>query len=217
MTKQLETTNNDRHTVLLCLCVKMGCSRDNAIECLRDKEPDKLTDKQFAVTGATFNFVPTIDYNMKFLQKSPLELLKSGEFQRKNILLGMNSHEGSYFVIYEVETKRDLSDRLKEDLNKNITREQYQEIVKKVSFVDSSSDVVTDTIASIYSLPCGSEGNTGDDDAVTYFKALDGVFGDVWFKCPVVQTAKTYAKKVIRCVYHFLARRLWQFNISTQL
>jgi len=160
---------------------------------MREKAAALLTDTQ-NVGDVAFSFVPTIDH--KFLEKSPLELLKSGEFQRKNILLGMNSHEGSYFIIYQFAK---FFDPRIEDYNSNITIEEYRQMVKDLKLVDSSSDVVTDTIASIYSLPCGSDGNTGDDDELKYILSLDGMFGDVWFKCPVVHMAKAYATEVIRC------------------
>jgi len=175
--------------------VKVECSRDNTVECLREKEPSLLTSKQWEVAssgGSIFKFVPVID--QKFLKKNPLELLKSGEFQRKNILLGMNSHEGSYFIIYRFPERFHPST----DLNKsNITTEEYRDMVKQLGLVESSADAVIDTIAYVYSLPCTSEGNTGDVDALTYFMALDGMFGDVWFKCPVVNMAKSYARQVI--------------------
>lgn len=180
------------------VCMKVGCSRDNSIECMREKSPQLLTDKQFElpdVTGVTFFFVPTIDH--KFLDNSPIELLKSDKFQRKNILLGMNSHEGSYFIIYKYP---ELFDPRIQDNKNNITIKEYRKMVKELSLVDSSSDVVTDTIASVYSLPCGSQGNSGDDDAVNYIISLDGMYGDVWFKCPVIHTAKAYAEEVIRCL-----------------
>jgi len=164
---------------------------------MRGKSAQLLSDKQWEVKEATvvsFYFVPTVD--QKFLTKSPQELLKSGEFQRKNILLGMNSHEGAFFVIYSFVDLFSPIDSYTDD----ITSKSYREMAKKLMLVDSSSDAVTDTIASIYSLPCGSEGNTGDDDAIKYFKSLDGMLGDVWFKCPVVRMAKAYAKEVIRYV-----------------
>lgn len=100
--------------------------------------------------------------------------------------------EGSFFVIYSF---KDQFDPKKGD-NKNISNAEYREMVSKLNLVDSSSDVVIDTVADVYSLPCGSEGNTGDKDAVRTLMALDGVFGDAWFKCPVVQMAKSYASKV---------------------
>ena len=143
-------------------------------------------------TNPSFFFVPTIDH--KFLKKSPLELLKSGEFQRKkHILLGVNSHEGSFFVIYAFKKQFDPE----KAYNDQITYDEYREMVSNLSLAGPLSDVVADTIAAVYSLPCGSEGNTGDSDAGRYLMSLDGMLGDVWFKCPVVHMAKSYARKVI--------------------
>jgi len=186
----------------LCQCVKVGCSRDNAIECLREKSADLLTEKQWEVqtnSGSTFAFVPTIDN--KFLNKNPTDLLKSGEFQKKDILLGMNSHEGSYFIIYAFPKR---FDPLK-DYSDDITFTEYRDMVKQLRLdswmVDPSSDVVSYTIASSYLLLCGSKGNASDDDAVNYLISLDGMFGDVWFKCPVIHMAKTHVRTFFNALF----------------
>ena len=107
----------------------------------------------------------------------------------------MNSHEGSYFIIYKFPDRFNPT----KNYNYNITIEEYRQMVKqlRVRLVDSSSDLVADTIASIYSLPCGLEANSGDDAAISHLMSLDGMLGDVRFKCPVVQMAKAYARQVI--------------------
>ena len=183
---------------VLCQCVKVGCSRDNAIECLREKSADLLTEKQWKVktSSGTPAFKPTIDH--KFLNKNPTDLLKSGEFQKKNILLGANSHEGSYFIIYAFPER---FDPLK-DYNNDITFREYRDMVKQLKLhswmAGPWSDIVSDTIAASYLLLCGSKGNTSDDDAVNYFMSLDGMLGDLRFKCPVVHMAKTHVRKFFR-------------------
>jgi len=162
---------------------------------MREKPPELLAAKQWLVRqfpSFALTFVPTIDD--KFLTKSPAELMQyPGEFQRKDILQGVNSHEGSRFIILSFADTFDLT----KEYNDNITSEEYREMVEKLRLVNSSSDVVIDTIASIYSLPCGSQGNIGDDDGETYFMALDGMFGDIWLKCPLLDTARPYAREVI--------------------
>jgi len=176
----------------------VDCSRENTVECLREKAADLLTSKQWklsSVTASHFIFVPTLDHDRQFLEKSPAELLESGEFRRKNILMGVNSHEGAFFVIYAFPEVFDPTDK---ERHKNVTYEDYREMVMKLDVVDtSSSEVVSDTIASVYSLPCGEGGNTGNADAKSFMESLDGIFGDFMFKCPVVQTAKAFAREVI--------------------
>ena len=78
----------------------MGCPRNNAVECMRETPPELLTAMQWLVQQeSTFTFKPTIDD--KFLTKNPAELLQyPGEFQRKDILQGVNSHEGSRFDFF---------------------------------------------------------------------------------------------------------------------
>lgn len=51
------------------------------------------------VTGiCAMPFVPIIDG--KFLPENPLRLIQSGNFKKTEVLLGANSEEGSYFLIY---------------------------------------------------------------------------------------------------------------------
>jgi len=168
----------------------VGCSRDKTIECMREKPPELLTAMQWRlkqIAGFSLIFAPTVDH--KFLTKSPFQLIKDGQFQRKDIMLGANSHEGSMFVILAFPDHFDTT----RDFNANVTSDEYREMVKRLRLVDSTSDVVFDTIASIYSVPCGSQDNA---DGVNYFMALDGMFGDVWIKCPVLRMARSYAREV---------------------
>ena len=182
----------------------MGCSGDDAIECMREKPPKLLTATQWLVqagSSTSVPFPPTID--TKFLTSSPVELLLlRAEFQRKDILLGVNSHEGSTFII---EAFPDTFDPTKE-FNENVTSEEYREMVKLL--LNTSSDFVIDTVASIY-----AKSNT-DDDGVNYFMALSGMLGDVGFKCPVVNTAKTYATEVIfrRVYFPFSSKQRYASN-----
>ena len=51
------------------------------------------------VTGIlAMPFVPITDG--KFLPDNPLRLLQAGKLKKTEVLLGANSHEGSYFLIY---------------------------------------------------------------------------------------------------------------------
>jgi len=162
---------------------------------MREKPPELLAAKQWLVRqfpSFALTFVPTIDDN--FLTKSPAELLLyPGKFQRKDILHRVNSHEGSRFIILSFPDHFDLT----KEYNDNVTSEAYREMVEKLKLVNTSSDVVIDTIASFYALPYWSQSNTGDDDGETYFMALDGMFGDIWIKCPLLDTAKVYAREVM--------------------
>jgi len=153
---------------------------------MREKLPELLTAMQWLVSqeaGTSFTFVPTVDH--KFLTNSPLQLI-NGEFQRKDILLGANSHEGSMFVILTFPNRFDPT----KDYNANVTSEEYREMVEQLKIVNSSSDLVIDTIASIYLLPC-------DHNRVNYFMALDRMLGDVWFNCPILHMARPYDREVI--------------------
>ncbi|OWA49931.1 Acetylcholinesterase [Hypsibius exemplaris] len=71
----------------------------DAMECLRRADAQRLVD-DIPATGSMFDyfFNPVVDG--EFLPKSPVDILKYGEFKRTSILLGTTANEGAHFLIY---------------------------------------------------------------------------------------------------------------------
>ena len=86
-------------------------------DCLRRVPVAHLVNEQWVTRGILqFPFVPVIDG--VFLPVHPDELLQQKEFKRCPILLGSNSNEASFFLIYE------LSERLRLD-RRSMTRAEF--------------------------------------------------------------------------------------------
>ena len=58
----------------------------------------------------SFPFVPIVDG--KFLPNSPLAILQSGKFAKKEMLLGNTKEEAMYFLIYYLTDLLQLTERV---------------------------------------------------------------------------------------------------------
>ncbi len=86
----------------------LGCPDENAIQCLRDKDPEDIVN---ALPSDSYH--PNVD--SVFLDTHPSLSLASGSFNQVPIIAGINGNEGSYFVRYlGLETKEELEANLLE-------------------------------------------------------------------------------------------------------
>lgn len=178
--------------VVLSPVCQVGCggiaSDKDILACLRQASAQDLTTQQFSVStiGAAINsaFHPTLDN--RFITRPPAELLRTGQFQKKDILVGANSNEGSYFLIYMLP---DLFGPPK--WSANITSSQYSDAVRSLSVVNTSKAFVLKALEFEYSKPCGASYWSSDYEA-----SLDLLLGDAIFTCTVVNFARTFATDV---------------------
>ncbi|KAK7486471.1 hypothetical protein BaRGS_00022272 [Batillaria attramentaria] len=84
---------------------QLGCDKSASdaeiLQCLRNIPGKQFYENEFNVVNGIvqFPFLPVIDGF--FLTESPSQYLKSGRFKKAPLLLGSNSHEGSWFLVYE--------------------------------------------------------------------------------------------------------------------
>jgi len=107
-----------------------------AIDCLRQRNATELVEKEWngIVFGiAEFPFVPIIDGS--FLVESPQTAMKTKNFKKTNVLLGANSEEGHFFILYY------LTELFKLQENVYVSRKDFERsvgdlnlFVKEVSF-----------------------------------------------------------------------------------
>ncbi|KAL8593931.1 hypothetical protein ACOMHN_032351 [Nucella lapillus] len=82
-----------------------GCNLDqhdrHIVDCLRTVKAEQFPPHEFSVVKGIvqFPFVPVVDGT--FLTDTPMEYLRSGRFKKTPILLGSNSEEGTWFLVYE--------------------------------------------------------------------------------------------------------------------
>jgi Carboxylesterase family len=176
--------------VLLC---QVGCGRITSdeviIDCLRRASPKDLTAQQFSVgtDGPAINsaFHPTVDN--QFISRPPAELLLTGQFQKKSIVIGANRNEGTYFLIYLLP---ELFGPPK--WSSTITPSEYRQAIESLSLLNTSKDFVLNAVGFEYSRPCDESAGTTPD----YVAALDRLLGDALITCPVVNFARTVASDV---------------------
>lgn len=69
------------------------------IECLKKHDPTDLVNNEWGTLGiCEFPFVPIIDG--AFLDEPPIRALSNKNFKKTNILMGSNTEEGYYFIMY---------------------------------------------------------------------------------------------------------------------
>lgn len=152
---------------------------DAIIECLRVKEPDDIVDKEWVTTEiCEFPWVPVIDGN--FLVETPLQSLERHNYKKTNMLLGSNSEEGSYFIIYH------LTEDFRKEEDIYVPRKRFEHEVKNL--FNFSNSIGHQAIIFQY-----TDWEDPEDSART-INSFDKSVGDYYFTCNVNNFAKAYAK-----------------------
>ncbi|PZC86944.1 hypothetical protein B5X24_HaOG200211 [Helicoverpa armigera] len=149
------------------------------IECLRKKSPDELVNNEWGTLGiCEFPFVPIIDGS--FLDELPVRSLVHQNFKKTNILMGSNTEEGYYFILYY------LTELFPKEENVGISREQYLQAVRELN--PYVNDAGRQAIVFEYTDWLNPE------DPIKNRNALDKMVGDYHFTCGVNEFAQRYAE-----------------------
>nr|AFI47642.1 ace-1(R) [Plutella xylostella] len=149
------------------------------IECLRKKSADELVNNEWGTLGiCEFPFVPIIDGS--FLDEMPIRSLAHQNFKKTNILMGSNTEEGYYFILYY------LTELFPKEENVGISREQYLQAVRELN--PYVNDVARQAIVFEYT------DWLNPDDPIRNRNALDKMVGDYHFTCGVNEFAHRYAE-----------------------
>ncbi|KAJ2943978.1 hypothetical protein O0L34_g8300 [Tuta absoluta] len=149
------------------------------IECLRKKTPEELVNNEWGTLGiCEFPFVPIIDGS--FLDEMPARSLAHQNFKKTNLLMGSNTEEGYYFILYY------LTEMMPKEENVGISREQYLQAVKELN--PYVNDIVRQAIVYEYT------DWLNPNDPVKNRNALDKMVGDYHFTCSVNEFAHRYAE-----------------------
>jgi hypothetical protein len=182
----------------LRLAELMKCPHDArnirpTIDCLMKADPQTLVDTEFmgithGFTGSIGIFVPIIDGS--FLDESPETAMRLGNFKKCNILLGSNSEEGNYFVLYYFP---DMFPRV-EDITVN--RQNFTQTI--IAAYPNLNKIQRAALQYEYT-------NWIDPDDTDWNRdAVDKYTGDHQFTCPVVDWAHRYAETGNNVyMYHF--------------
>lgn len=176
------TTKMNQRGLLLAEAV--GCPRDEAkleltMECLRKIDPAHLvgneTNENYGVVE--FAFTPIVDG--VFLDDSPEKLLESKDFKKTKLMLGSNTEEGTYFIIYH------LTELFKNSEDVFLTREDFKKTVKELT--PNMNPIGQEAIMYQYT------DWLNPHDQIKNRDAIDKIVGDYHFTCHVNRIADKYA------------------------
>nr|WBW70144.1 venom protein [Lampona murina] len=181
----------------LQLAKNLNCPSDRSrmsevIECLQSKDAVELINSEPGpMAFFEFPFRPVVDGS--FLHEMPLTSLATKNFKQANILMGSNSEEGTYFIIYF------LTDKFKNREDVYITREDFIDSIKRLH--SHNSELGHESIAFEYT------DWANPNDTIKNRDAVDKMVGDLHIACEVNKVAHGYAEAGNNVyVYYFTQR-----------
>lgn len=181
----------------LQLAKEVGCpygpsDLDSVVNCMQKVGPMDLVTNETGTYGVVeFPFTPIVDGS--FLDESPEISLQTKNFKKTKLLLGFNSEEGHYFIIYH------LTEIFKKNEDVYVSREDFDKIVRDLN--PYVGKIGQDSILYEYT------DWANPDDAIKNRDAVDKMVGDYHFTCHVVEMAYRYAASGNDVfMYHFTQR-----------
>ncbi|XP_046683758.1 acetylcholinesterase-like [Homalodisca vitripennis] len=176
-----------------CNSSMLAESPSRVMSCMRGVDAKTISVQQwnsyFGILG--FPSAPTIDGI--FLPKHPLELLKEGDFQDTEILIGSNQDEGTYFILY------DFIDYFEKDGPSFLQRDKFLDIINTIfkNFTRLERDAI------IFQYTDWEHAN----DGYLNQKMIGDVVGDYFFICPTNHFAQAFADHGLKVYYYFFTQR----------
>lgn len=168
----------------LRLAEAVGCPHSKAdlaavVDCLRRKNATDLVNNEWGTLGiCEFPFVPVIDGAI--LDEAPQRSLAAKNFKKTNILMGSNTEEGYYFIIYY------LTELFRKEEDVYVSRDEYLKAVRELN--PYVNNVARQAVVFEYTDWANPEDPIGNRDA------LDKMVGDYHFTCNVNEFAHRYAE-----------------------
>ncbi|XP_047451175.1 acetylcholinesterase-like [Mugil cephalus] len=168
----------------LKLATLLGCTTSHPAHlemCLQQAEPTDITELQYKAmlhpSFLGFPFAPVVDGD--FLPDKVEMLLTSDKLTKKDLMLGVNKDEGTYFLVYGVPGFSNQGPSL-------ITRKEFLKGVEIV--MKKESDVAKQS--AIFQYTDWTEENA----RVKNRDLLGSLTGDQLFNCPVIEFAQRYSQ-----------------------
>nr|AHG95983.1 acetylcholinesterase [Octopus vulgaris] len=172
----------------------LKCPTENTtsmIDCFLEADAHKLANAQFHNLDSFLPYTLSPIVDGAFLTQKPIESLKN-EPQKKDVLLGYVTNEGTYFLIYDLPKYFSLKGTVP------INKSTAGKLINKVIAPLRANSVQLDLISYLY----GSH-VYGSSETDKYRYILDQASGDVKFKCPVIEFAQEYSKHAKVYMYSF--------------
>lgn len=163
----------------------LGCplSPPGALEqCLQNVNLENLLSKQFSVLPKApslidLPFAPTVDRD--FLPDAPEVLLRTGQFLKTDVVIGLNKDEGSYFMVYGAPGYDITSHSL---LPRRVFLEGTELVFRGFSNATRKAAI------SQYTDWTDVHNQTKNRDS------LSSIVGDMYFTCPVLEFVQRYTE-----------------------
>ncbi|XP_069689677.1 acetylcholinesterase-like [Periplaneta americana] len=176
-----------------CNSSQLTESPSKVMACLRLVDSKTISVQQWNSYWGILGFpsAPTIDG--VFLPKHPMELLRDGDYEDTEILIGSNQDEGTYFILY------DFMDFFEKDGPSFIQREKYLDIINLI--FKNMSRLERDAIIFQY-----TDWEHLGDGYLNQRKIAE-VVGDYFFICPTNLFAEQFAERGNRVYYYYFTQR----------
>ncbi|XP_071949453.1 cholinesterase-like [Antedon mediterranea] len=164
---------------------------DEMVQCLQTKDAEEILNSMWVTTEfLNFAFVPVVDG--LFIVETPQATLQKKAFKPCEIIIGSNTNEANFFLIYEVPG-------YSKDTESLLDKSQFREAIEycwpnKNSFAhDAIEFQYTDWLKP-------------NNDA-SFRDAIDQAAGDNKFVCPTFHFAKAYAEFELDVYYYRFTQR----------
>ena len=152
---------------------------DSIVDCLREASAEEVTNKQWEVKVKSSGwpdlpFVTTVDDY--FLLDDPMELLERGEVKKCSTIIGSNTNEGYYFMVYA---------------HPNLFPLGTDRPITKAEFVNVIQDFTSNPLISkLIEFEYGTSYKFTTAQSIDYAARLDEIRGDSAFVCPAQRVAR---------------------------
>ncbi|XP_012251618.2 acetylcholinesterase [Athalia rosae] len=176
-----------------CNSTMLTDNPSRVMACMRSVDAKTISVQQWNSYWGILGFpsAPTIDG--KFLPKHPLDLLKEGDFEDTEILIGNNKNEGTYFILY------DFIDYFEKDGPSFLQRDKFLDIINTI--FKNMSTLERDAITFQY-----TDWEHVSDGYLNQ-KMIGDVVGDYFFICPSTHFAQLFAERGMKVYYYFFTQR----------
>lgn len=176
-----------------CNSTMLADNPSRVMACMRSVDAKTISVQQWNSYWGILGFpsAPTIDG--KFLPKHPLDLLKEGDFEDTEILIGNNKNEGTYFILY------DFIDYFEKDRPSFLQRDKFLDITNTI--FKNMSTLERDAITFQY-----TDWEHVSDGYLNQ-KMIGDVVGDYFFICPSTHFAQLFAERGMKVYYYFFTQR----------
>jgi len=181
------------------LAETVGCPTDlqdpeSIVDCLRAVNASVLVNSETSNGIADFPFAPIVDG--VFFDELPIDTMKNAHFKKTNLLMGSNTEEGYYFLMYF------LPNLLKREENILVSRDNFTKSVK--TLFPYFNELTRQAIMYEYTDWLDPK------DGVKNRDALDKMVGDYFFTCNVNEFAEFYAENGNNVYMYYFKHRSTQ-------